>query len=97
MVEIENSDSSPETRAHLLGEAARNMREKVEKLLQGKEVIIKTFYSFCAELIKDHADRCKVPGDFKIFEEIDSMRCIYIYYYQAINRIFHLKFYAIRG
>ncbi|MFH0903772.1 MAG: ATP-dependent DNA helicase, partial [Methanobacteriota archaeon] len=28
--------------------------------------------SFCAELIKDHADRCKVPGDFKIFEEIDS-------------------------
>ncbi|MCE8429017.1 MAG: hypothetical protein J5U19_11585, partial [Candidatus Methanoperedens sp.] len=20
----------------------------------------------------DHADRCKVPGDFKIFEEMDS-------------------------
>ncbi|GFO97653.1 ATP-dependent DNA helicase pcra [groundwater metagenome] len=53
-------------------EAARNMREKVEKLLQGKEVIVKTFHSFCAELIKDHADGCKVPGDFKIFEEIDS-------------------------
>jgi len=35
-------------------------------------VIVKTFHPFCAELIKDHADRCKVPGDFKIFEEIDS-------------------------
>jgi len=35
-------------------EAARNMREKVEKLLRGKEVIVKTFHSFCAELI-DHA------------------------------------------
>ncbi|MFA4958025.1 MAG: UvrD-helicase domain-containing protein [Candidatus Methanoperedens sp.] len=45
-----------------------NMREKVGKLLQGKEVIVKTFHSFCAELIKDHADRCKVPGDFKRFE-----------------------------
>jgi DNA helicase-2/ATP-dependent DNA helicase PcrA len=41
----------------------RNMREKVEKLLQRKEVIVKTFHSFCAELIKDHADRCKVPGE----------------------------------
>ncbi|MDP3106043.1 MAG: ATP-dependent helicase, partial [Candidatus Methanoperedens sp.] len=48
------------------------MREKVEKLLQGKEIHVKTFHSFCAELIKDHADRCKVPGDFKIFEEMDS-------------------------
>jgi ATP-dependent exoDNAse (exonuclease V) beta subunit len=64
---------------------------KVEKLLQGKEVIVKTFHSFCSELIKDYADRCKVPGDFKIFEEIDSMCCIYIYYYE------HLKFYAIGG
>jgi len=49
-------------------EAARNMREKVEKLLQGKEIHVKTFHSFCAELIKDRADRCKVPSDFKIFE-----------------------------
>ncbi len=72
------------------------MREKVEKLLQGKEIHVKTFHSLCAELIKDHTDRCKAP-DFKIFEEIDSMCCIYVYYYQAINRIFHLKIYAIGG
>ncbi len=72
MVEKENIDPSQILALTFSKEAARNMREKVEKLLQGKEVIVKTFHSFCAELIKDHADRCKVPGDFKIFEEIDS-------------------------
>jgi DNA helicase-2/ATP-dependent DNA helicase PcrA len=97
MVEKENIGSSRILAVTFSKVAARNMREKVEKLLQGKEVIVKTFHSFCAELIKDHTERCKVPGDFKIFEEIGSMCCIYIYYYQAINGIFHLKFYAIRG
>jgi superfamily I DNA/RNA helicase len=53
-------------------EAAMYMREKLEKLLQGTEIQFKTFHSFCSELIKDHAERCKVPGDFKIFEEMDS-------------------------
>ncbi|MCZ7372242.1 MAG: ATP-dependent DNA helicase [Candidatus Methanoperedens sp.] len=72
MVEKENIDPSRILALTFSKEAARNMREKVEKLLQGKEVIVKTFHSFCAELIKDHADRCKVPGDFKIFEEMDS-------------------------
>jgi DNA helicase-2/ATP-dependent DNA helicase PcrA len=91
MVEKENIDPSQILALTFSKEAAWNLREKVEKLLQGKEVIVKTFHSFCAELIKDYADRCKVPGDFKIFEEIDSMCCIYIYYYK------HLKFYAIGG
>jgi DNA helicase-2/ATP-dependent DNA helicase PcrA len=72
MVEKENIDPSHILALTFSKEAARNMREKVEKLLQGKEVIVKTFHSFCAELIKDHAERCKVPGDFKIFEEMDS-------------------------
>ncbi len=68
MVEKEGIDSSRILALTFSKEAARNMREKVEKLLQGKEVTVKTFHSFCSELIKDHADRCKVPGDFKIFE-----------------------------
>ncbi|MFZ3166714.1 MAG: ATP-dependent helicase [Candidatus Methanoperedens sp.] len=72
MVEKENIAPSHILALTFSKEAARNMREKVEKLLQGKEVIVKTFHSFCAELIKDHAERCKVPGDFKIFEEMDS-------------------------
>ncbi|VVB51363.1 ATP-dependent DNA helicase Rep [uncultured archaeon] len=72
MVEKENIDPSQILALTFSREAARNMRDKIEKLLQGKEVIVKTFHSFCAELIKDHADRCRVPGDFKIFEEMDS-------------------------
>ena len=72
MVERENIDPSQILALTFSKEAARNMREKVEKLLQGKEIHIKTFHSFCAELIKDHAEKCKVPGDFKIFEEMDS-------------------------
>jgi len=69
MVEKENIDPSHILALTFSKEAARHMREKVEKLLQGKEIHVKTFHSFCAELIKDHADRCKVPGDFKIFED----------------------------
>ena len=94
MVEKENIDPSHILALTFSKEAARNMREKVEKLLQGKEVIVKTFHSFCAELIKDHADRCKVPGDFKIFEEMES--AIFIFrelgltyfhfeYFQSLN------------
>ncbi len=72
MVEKENIDPSQILALTFSKEAARNMREKVEELLQGKEIHVKTFHSFCAELIRDHANRCKVPGDFKIFEEMDS-------------------------
>jgi len=50
MVEKENIDPSQILALTFSKEAARNMREKVEKLLQGKEVIVKTFHSFCAEL-----------------------------------------------
>ena len=67
MVEKENIDPSRILALTFSKEAARHMREKVEKLLQGKEIHVKTFHSFCAEFIKNHTDRCKVPGDFKIF------------------------------
>ncbi len=54
MVEKENIDSSHILALTFSKEAARHMRENVEKLLQGKEVIVMTFHSFCAELIKEH-------------------------------------------
>ncbi len=38
------------------------MREKVEKLLQGKEIHVKTFHSFCAELIKVMLTDAKFPA-----------------------------------
>ncbi len=46
MVEKENIDPSHIIALTFSKEAARNMREKVEKLLKGKEVIVKTFHSF---------------------------------------------------
>ena len=58
-------------------EAARNMKEKVEELLHGKEINVKTFHSFCAELIRNNADKCKISDDFKIFEQVDCAIFIY--------------------
>src|SRR4030066_436311 len=54
MVEKESIDPSQILALTFSKEAAKNVREKVEKLLQGKEVIVKTFHSFCAELIKEY-------------------------------------------
>ncbi|MCX9076211.1 MAG: UvrD-helicase domain-containing protein [Candidatus Methanoperedens sp.] len=62
MVEKENIDPSQILALTFSKEAARNMREKDEKLLQGKKVIVKTFHSFCAELIRDHAENAKFPA-----------------------------------
>ncbi|MFH1323113.1 MAG: UvrD-helicase domain-containing protein [Methanobacteriota archaeon] len=53
MVEKENIDPSQILALTFSKEAARHMREKVEKLLQGREIHVKTFHSFCAELIKE--------------------------------------------
>lgn len=72
MVERENIDASGILALTFSNEAARNMREKVEKLVKGKEIHVSTFHSFCAELIKDNADKCGVPASFKILEEVDS-------------------------
>jgi len=58
-------------------EAARNMKEKAEELLNGKEINVKTFHSFCAELIRDNADKCKISDDFKIFEQVETAIFIY--------------------
>ncbi|MBU4222146.1 MAG: UvrD-helicase domain-containing protein [Euryarchaeota archaeon] len=54
MVEKENIAPSHILALTFSKEAARHMSENVEKLLQGKEIHVKTFHSFCAELIKDH-------------------------------------------
>lgn len=72
MVEKEGIDPDHILALTFSREAARNMREKVEKLLAGKEVYVKTFHSFCSELIRENAEKCNVPRDFKIFEEMDT-------------------------
>jgi superfamily I DNA/RNA helicase len=49
MVEKEGIDPVQILALTFSKESARNMREKVEKLLQGKEIHVKTFHSFCVE------------------------------------------------
>jgi len=71
MVEKENIDPSQILALTFSKEAARHMREKVEKLLQGKEIHVKTFHSFCARLSRI------MPTDAKFrrlqdIREIDS-------------------------
>ncbi|CAG0954229.1 hypothetical protein METP1_00354 [Methanosarcinales archaeon] len=53
MVETEGIDPSQILAPTFSKETASNMREKVERLLQGKEVIVKTFHSFCVVLINE--------------------------------------------
>ena len=50
-------------------EAANNLLVRVQRSLTlevGKEPIIKTFHSFCADLIRKHAELLEIPQDFKI-------------------------------
>ncbi len=50
-------------------EAANNLVVRVQKALAlplGKEPIIKTFHSFCADLIRSHSSLSEIPADFKI-------------------------------
>ena len=64
--------------AHILAltfsrEAAANMNNKVEQLLGGvSEVHVSTFHSFCAEIIRENADKCGVPAEFAILEDVDA-------------------------
>ena len=59
-------------------EAARNMEKKIRELLDlGADVKVSTFHAFCAELIRNNAEKCGVLEQFTIFEEIDAAILIY--------------------
>ena len=53
-------------------EAAGNMKTKVGQLLGGLEVHVSTFHSFCAEVIRENADKCGVSPEFSILEDVDT-------------------------
>ena len=49
-------------------EAARNMETKIRELLgQGADVKVSTFHAFCAELIRNNAEKCGVLGAIHYF------------------------------
>lgn len=59
-------------------EAARNMEQKIRALLdQGADVKVSTFHAFCANLIKNNAEKCRVSEQFTIFEDTDAAIMIY--------------------
>jgi DNA helicase-2/ATP-dependent DNA helicase PcrA len=55
MVEKENIDPSQILTLTFSKEAARNMREKVEKLFRGKDIHATTFHNPCARIIQTNA------------------------------------------
>src|SRR5659263_73421 len=62
MVEKEKIDPSQILTLTFSKEAARNMREKVEKLLQGKEVIVRLFTRFAPSLSRIMLTDAKSPA-----------------------------------
>ncbi|MBN1133512.1 MAG: ATP-dependent helicase [Methanosarcinaceae archaeon] len=65
-------------------EAAKNMERKIRELLgENRDVKVSTFHSFCAELLRDNADKCGISDDFTILEEIDS--AIFFHRYVGID------------
>ncbi|MDQ1252750.1 MAG: ATP-dependent helicase UvrD/PcrA [Euryarchaeota archaeon] len=59
-------------------EAAKNMEQKTLKLLDGGTAVnVSTFHAFCAELIRNNAEKCEVFEQFSILEEIDAAILIY--------------------
>lgn len=69
--------------------ACKEMKERIEKAVSkdSKDITVKTFHSFCLEIIKDNAKRkTDIFTDFTIIDEEDSKEII-----EKINNIFSLK------
>jgi ATP-dependent DNA helicase UvrD/PcrA len=56
--------------------AAREMRERVEKLVPGHRVMIRTFHSLGVTLLRQYADRFGIDGNFTIYDTDDRNRLI---------------------
>ena len=59
-------------------EAANSLRERViPHINEGKEPIIKTFHSFCTEIIKNHGERIGIKKNFHILLPDDAKIMLY--------------------
>lgn len=58
--------------------AAIEMRERIKKQcpIQAHKVVIKTFHSFCAQVLYQSAKKVGIPQDFGIFDDDDSLDLI---------------------
>lgn len=69
--------------------ACKEMKERIEKAVSkdSKDITVKTFHSFCLEIIRDNAKRkTDIFTDFIVIDEEDSKEII-----EKINNIFSLK------
>ncbi|MGM9978966.1 MAG: 3'-5' exonuclease [Clostridium sp.] len=69
--------------------ACKEMKERIEKAVSNdsKDITVKTFHSFCLEIIKDNAKRkTDIFTDFTIIDEEDSKEII-----EKINNVFSIK------
>ena len=56
--------------------AANEMRERVEHLCRYKGMWVSTFHSFCARLLRRHADLLGHTNNFTIYDTADKNNCI---------------------
>lgn len=56
--------------------AATEMRERVEKLAPGNRVMIRTFHSLGATLLRQYADRLAIDRNFTIYDTDDRNRIV---------------------
>lgn len=63
--------------------AAAEMRERVDAILEGADagddaagVTISTFHSFCARLLRRHADRLGLDRNFNIYDSDDQLKLV---------------------
>jgi DNA helicase-2/ATP-dependent DNA helicase PcrA len=56
--------------------AAGEMRERVEKLVPGNRVMIRTFHSLGANLLRQYADRLEIDRNFTIYDTDDRNRIV---------------------
>lgn len=76
---LENKTYAPQKIVCLTfsNEAANEMRKRILKILpyspeEDKEPIIKTFHSFCSDLLKKHGEKINIPESFRILLPDDA-------------------------
>ncbi|HUW82969.1 MAG TPA: UvrD-helicase domain-containing protein [Phycisphaerae bacterium] len=56
--------------------AAEEMRQRIAALGVGRGLAVGTFHSFCARLLRQHADRAGIEPNYSIFDQTDRGRAI---------------------
>ena len=61
-------------------EAVNTIRERMFPFLDSEEPVIRTFHSFCADLLRKHGEKIKIRPDFKIIGEDEGKILLHKYF-----------------